>query len=208
MKLVTLVVAAVLIACSGAFACYSGLAMIPTADMVEQGQYSIELQFDGDTGGGNEVRILNTQAGITSRFEAGIDCDFTDGTAFMLNAKYIAVTAKDRRPAVAVGICNFGDEMNANLYAVATGDVGDLRGHMGLIGTEGNCRPFVGLDKDVNEQVTLMADYTSGSENSSSVGFNCQFNDRVGIMAGIIFPNAGGDAGYTVHLVFADYFRK
>jgi hypothetical protein len=186
-------------------ACYSGLVLIPTADVVESGNFSLEAQFDGAFAHGHgDARILNTELGLTPRFEAGVDRDFTKDadTREFLNAKYVSLAPGKRHPAVAVGICNVGHNMKSNPYAVATTDFHAARGHFGVVSTDGNGRWFVGADSPVNKKLTLMADYTSGDENSSSIGFSYQISDRFGITSGVVFPNAGGDTEFTVHFVF------
>jgi len=187
-------------------ACYSGLAVIPTADMVPAGEYGLEPQFDGSCEGGSVgTRILNTQFGITPRLDAGVDFDLSDDAdpRVLGNFKYLAVNGGTRSPAVALGVCNLGSNIRSSPYVAATHGFGALRGHAGLMRIEGNNRWFIGADRNVTERLMLMADYVSGDENSSSVGFNYQFNDGFGILGGVLFPNADGEeTGFTLHFVF------
>jgi hypothetical protein len=185
-------------------ACYTGLAFIPTADMVKNGMYSIELQYDDTFARGNEkTRILNAELGLTARLEAGLDYDTSKGaeTRALLNAKYLVLSEGDRNPAIAVGICDVGKYLKSSPYAVATKDLGVVRGHLGVAGIDGKSQWFAGVDKAVTSRLTLMADYTSGDDNNSSVGFSYQSNDRFGITSGVAFPNDGGDMQFTIHFV-------
>lgn len=185
-------------------ACYTGLALIPTADVAQPGEYSIELQFDGTFARGNEeTRILNTEFGLTPRLEAGIDYDFSRDAEnrTLLNAKYVVLTPGEHRPALAVGICNMGQNLKSSPYAVGTRACGSARGHLGVVSIDGSGRWFAGVDKAVNMKLTLTADYTSGNENNSSIGLSYQFNDRSGITSGVVFPNECGDTQLTIHLV-------
>ena len=203
----TLAVAVLVLATSiPCLACYSGLAATPTADMVPAGQYCLEPQFDGTCDGGSVgTRILNTQFGITPRFEAGVDLDLSDDAdpRVLGNFKYLAVNGGTRSPAVALGVCNMGSNMRSSPYVVSLHDFGALRGHVGLMRIEGNNRWFIGADRSLTDRLMLMADYTSGDENCSSVGFNYQFNERFGILGGVLFPNTDGEeTGFTLHFVF------
>ena len=194
--------------CNG---CYTGLALIPTADVVEPGTYSIEAQFDASfTGGDENTRFLDTEFGVTPRFEVGIDNDFskTAETRILLNAKYVMITRHRHNPAVAVGICNVGRRLRSSPYVVATKDFAATRGHVGVISMDGVGCWFAGVDKAIGERRVLMADYISGTGNDWSIGVSRQFNDRFGITSGVVFPNAGGGAGFTMHLVFGGSYRQ
>ena len=187
-------------------ACYSGLIIIPTADMVEPGKYAIEPQFDGSLAESSvDTRILNSQFGLSPRFEAGVDFDMSDDAdpRVLGNFKYLAAPGFKRAPAIALGVCNAGSRIRSSPYAAATRDFGSLRGHLGFMHIEGSNRWFAGMDRALTDRLTLMADYTSGEENLASVGFNYQFEDEFGVMAGVLFPNAGDeDTGFSLHLVF------
>ncbi|MHB0912926.1 MAG: hypothetical protein ACYC2Y_05720 [Armatimonadota bacterium] len=192
-----------------ACACPSGLAVIPTAEVVDIGSYSLESQFDGTFARGNEeTRILNTEFGLSARFEAGVDYDLSEGaeTRTLLNAKYILLNKE--KSALAVGVCGIGEGVKCATYAVATQDFGGVRGHLGAIRIEGENRWFAGADKVVSERLTLMADYTDGDENASSVGFNYQISESRSIALGAIFPNEGGDAEFTAHFVLGGSYRR
>lgn len=190
---------------SRAFACYTGLTIIPTAEVLDRGEYGIEQQFDGVFPvTGADTTILNTEFGILPRFEAGVDFDLSEGAEcnVLLNAKYLICESGKHRPALAVGICNAGHNVRSSPYLVTTADFTGLRGHLGIVRIERcNCW-FIGSDRAVNDRLTIMADYVSGSENSSSAGFSYQFNDRFGVLVGAMFPNARGQrTGFTLHLV-------
>ena len=191
-------------------ACYTGLVNIPTAEVIEPGQYGIELQFDGSFAPGADARILNTELGLSPRLEAGVDFDLSHGaeTRALLNAKYLLVLGAEKHPALAAGICNVGRQASNTPYLVATQEFRGVRGHLGAARIDGHGRGFVGFDRAVNEKLILMADYTGGSDNFATVGASCQFTDRFGVMAGAILPNSRGeDAGFTVHFVFNGPYR-
>jgi hypothetical protein len=192
-------------------ACYTGLVNIPTAEVIEPGQYGLELQFDGAFARGDaDTRILNTELGLSPRFEAGVDFDLSHEaeTRTFWNAKYLLSLGGEKCPAFAIGVCNVGHSVSATPYLVATQQFRGVRGHLGAVRVEDHDCWFIGLDHAVNDKLTLMADSTSGSDNSATVGANYQFTDAFGIMAGAILPNsAGGETGFTVHFVLNGPFR-
>jgi hypothetical protein len=202
-----IIIGAIAIAVSAirADACYTGLTIIPTAEVLDHGEYGIEQQFDGTFPlGGSGTQTLDTEFGILPRWEAGIDFDLTDEceSGLLLNAKCLICPCGKHRPALAIGLCNAGAGVASSPYLVATKDFGGPRAHLGVVRTDGRNRWFVGADFAVNDRLTLMADYVSGSENSSSAGISYQFDDRFGILAGMMLPNGRGqDTGFTLHLV-------
>lgn len=193
-----------------AFGCYSGLAIIPTAETVGAGQYGLELQMDGTNPGSDEtVRILNTQVGIGERWEAGVDFDLSQeaDSRALLNAKYIFAQDGRRGNSFAVGTYNVANRFKHSPYIVATHDHSSFRLHLGAMRIEGNNRWFTGVDFGMGERWTLMADYTSGDENYSSLGFNYQFNPGLGIMGGAMLPNGDGNTLFTIHFCFGGSYR-
>lgn len=188
-------------------ATYSGLVLIPTADVLGQGEYCIEPQID-DTFGGDEsaTRILNFQFGLTPRFEMGLDFDVSDeaDTRSYLNAKYLAVAGGENKPAVALGICNIGKNSSSSPYIVGTQEFTSVRAHLGVMRIDRKNRLFIGADRPVSDKLTLMADYTAGDENYSSVGFDYAVTEKFSIFGGILIPNdSDADTGFSLHLVFS-----
>ncbi|MGB9588371.1 MAG: hypothetical protein ACPL7O_09340 [Armatimonadota bacterium] len=188
-------------------AAYSGLVLIPTADVLGQGEYCIEPQVD-DTLEGDEsaTRMLNLQLGLTPRFEMGIDLDVSDeaDTRSYLNAKYLAVAGGENKPAIAVGICNMGNNSCSSPYIVGTHEFTSARAHLGVMRIDHKNRLFIGADRPISDKLTLMADYTAGDENYSSVGFDYAVTEKFSIFGGILIPNdSDSDTGFSLHLVFS-----
>jgi hypothetical protein len=193
-------------------ACYTGLVNIPTAEVIEAGQYGVEMQFDGSFAStAADARILNTEFGLGPGFEAGLDFDLSHwaATTTLMNAKYLLCMGGGKRPAVAAGVCNVGRHVSPTPYLVASRDLGWARGHLGAARIDDRDRWFIGVERPVNDKVTLMADYTSGSDNFATVGASQQFTDRFGVMAGVILPNRHDQCtGFTVHLVLEGPYRR
>ena len=192
-------------------ACYSGLVMIPTAETVGDGQYGLEPQVDGPIHPLRAAtRLVNVELGVSSRLEVGVDFDVSRdaSTRAFMNAKYVLAGCAKTRGAAAIGICNAGRGLRAGPYLAMMRNCRGCRGHAGVIGVEGACRWFVGLDRPVGAKLTLMADYTRGNENFSSVGVSYQFRDNVGLLLGAQFPNTGGQTLFTAHVVINGPYRK
>jgi len=188
-----------------AFGCYSGLTIIPTTDMVGKGQYSMEMQIDGTIDDAtSDTRVINTQFGLSDRFEAGVDFDVSidSKTRTLLNAKYLLRPQKSDGLSLAAGVSNLEPSVKSNPFLVATKEFSKFRLHFGGLRSEGSNYWFTGLDKTFNDKFMLMCDYTNGDDNYSSVGFNYQFTDRYALMFGAQFPNSSdGDSLYTMHFV-------
>lgn len=192
------------------WACYSGLALIPTADVVCDGEYSVDLQVDGVLDGpAVDTYILNTEVGFGDRFEAGLDYDFSADAdpRLLVNAKYVLATNSEGTRALATGVYSLATKGKMTPYVVGTGDLGVARLHLGALRSEEKTRWFVGADRDLSAKINLCADYISGDENDASVALNYQFTPSVGLFGGIIVPNSDGDTLFTLHLVFGGQYR-
>jgi len=198
---------ALLLASGAGFACYSGLLIIPTVDLVPEDEASYEFQLDGKLGRHSEhnTYLLNTEFGLAEGLEAGLDFDLSASSdqRFIFNAKYLVVEGKETRPDLAVGLCNLGHGLKASPYVVATSPAGELRLHYGAMIIDGDDHLFCGADWQATGRLTLMGDYTAGSGNDASLAFNYQFNEAFGVMGGVMLPNGGGATHYSVHVVYA-----
>jgi len=191
--------------------CYSGLTVIPTTDVVGAGQYSLDLQTDGSLPVPRaDFYLLNTEFGIGDRFEAGVDFDLSEDAdpRVLLNAKYVFARNADNTRALAAGISSLADGVKSVPYVTGMADLRAFRLHLGMLHQEGMDRWFAGVDRELTDKLYACADYTNGDENYSSVGVNYQFTENTGVFAGVLFPNAGGDTEFTLHLVFCGSYRK
>ncbi|MHB9026873.1 MAG: hypothetical protein ACYC7E_22290 [Armatimonadota bacterium] len=188
-----------------AWASYSGLLIIPTAETVGAGQFTVYLQVDGqipDTVA--DTYLLDTEFGIGDRLEVGVDYDLSAGAdpRWLFNAKYLFAEMPGLHAALAAGVTDVGNHLRPTPYVVMSKEHGAFRGHLGLMRIDGENDWFAGLDGAVNDKVTLMADYTSGDENGTSVGFDYALNDSLSISPGVVFPNDGSDTRFTLYLCF------
>jgi hypothetical protein len=184
-------------------AAFSGLTLIPTADVMDPGQVCVDYQVDGPfpVGSGPEAVLLNTQYGVGSRVEVGIDFDLSEGapTGAVFNGK-LALLPVETGLGVAVGSFNAGEHLVPTTYGVATLDLGRLRCHLGVQDSPEETGVLSGLDVSVSEQLQLWAEHISGDEGASALSLSYQFGPRWGISLAWQDPNeAGADNSYSIH---------
>lgn len=200
-----LYIASLILICKPAGACFNGLIIIPTADIVQRGGFSVEMQVDGTLKNyRTDTTLFNSQFGISNNLEAGIDYDASSGATsrFLLNAKYMFARTKDSSWRAAIGTCGAAEHSHHSPYFVVTRDCKSFRLHMGEMLVEKNLRGFVGFDHSFNDKLAIYADYSAGSDHYSSVGLNYQMTKNFSVLSGIMFPNTGSGARYSVHFVF------
>ena len=197
-------VIALSLAAAPAFPHLTGLTVIPTAETIGPGQYEVELEHDQAVADLGTAQLLNTVVGIGDRFEWGLDYDIGgDGATMVLgSAKYVLASGNQGRSAASSGSSNAGAHIKPSPFVVALQDFGLCRAHLGTMRIEAKSRWLGGLDTALGDRWTFAADYTSGTENFSSVGANCEFSDRLSVLVGVLFPNSGGGSVFTVHLTF------
>lgn len=191
-----------------AFASYSGLVIIPTAETVGADQYSLEYQYNGVIQGETaNVNLLNTEIGIGNRFETGIDFGLSrDADSFVLgNIKYLLYDKRDK--ALGLGVYNWGSNIKSSPYITGLRDFGILRLHLGGIRIEGENQWFVGTDRTFGKW-TIVADYTSGEGNFSSAGLYYQVNDRLAITAGAVFTNYSEESSFSLLFTYGAPYRS
>lgn len=199
------------VAAPPSFACYSGLTIIPTADTIGNQQYGLEFQMDGSLPDRKaDTYFFNTEVGINEQVEVGIDYDLSSDAEprFVFNGKYQFFKNGDGSQTAAVGICNVADKLKTMPYLVGTKEFSAFRGHLGAMLIDGKTCLFVGADREMNDRLTLMADYTNGKDNYYSLGANYQFTNSLSLMAGAMFPNTSGDTLFTLHLCYGGSYTK
>jgi hypothetical protein len=198
-----------------AWSCYSGLILIPTTDVTGAYTWAIDVQYQGYSRAfRTDALILNTEIGIGDRVEVGFDADITSQVEverrFLLNGKVVLFRSEEKGFALAAGFTNYHSRFAPIAYVVGSKDFGVLRAHAGVQYDRDAHRwdGFVGLDRTFESGWAVMADYTGGEENYSSVGFGKQFTERFGLFLGAQWPNGGGPGVYVVHVVIAGPVKK
>ncbi len=195
------------------WACYSGLVLIPTADVTGPYIWALDLQWQGYSRAlRTDQLIINTEFGFGERLELGVDVDATSGSVenrALFNAKYVFVSSDAHRFAMAAGVQNVGQRFTPVFYLVATKDWGVLRTHAGVQHDEdgGRNELFMGVDRSLGERWQIMADYTAGDQNAASAGVSWMGGGWQ-VLLGAQWPNAGGPPVAVVHVIFTGAFRR
>lgn len=192
-------------------ACYSGLIIIPTADVTGSYNWALDLQWQGYSRAlRTDQLVVNTEIGIGDRFEMGIDVDATDGEVdhrVLFNAKYVFFKSERYGLATAAGIQNVNAKFTSTPYVAATEEFGATRIHAGVQHEDSSRNNwFVGLDHWINEQWQVMADYTRGKENYLSAGA-AWTGKKLQVVAGAQWPNGGGQPVAVLHVVLIGAVR-
>ncbi|HOF88367.1 MAG TPA: hypothetical protein PLZ36_09735 [Armatimonadota bacterium] len=200
-----------LLAVPPAFAAYSGLVGIPTADIMPAGAYAVVAQTDGALPGRDlDTYLLCATVGVTDWLEVGADYDFSAGAATRgyLDAKLLLPTAaEDGAPHIAVGVFNIARNTDASPYVVLTREFPPLRAHAGAMLLDNDPQAFFGVDRALGDRWAVMADYTTGPAQCATVGVCTDLTDRLNLLVGALFPNAGGETRFTVQLGFGGSYR-
>lgn len=189
-------------------ACYTGLVLIPTTDVTPAYTWAIDLQGQGYSGAfRTDALIVNTEIGIKDRAELGVDFDVTSDAhsnrRALLNAKVVLYRNAARGLAAAVGLTNYQTRFAPTAFVVGSKELGLLRFHAGIqYDRDAHLwNAFMGLDRSFESGWSLMADYTGGEANFASVGIGWQPTERLGLLAGVQWPNGGGPGVYVIHVV-------
>lgn len=188
-----------------AFACYTGMNVIPTVDMVGQGALRLDLLIEGDVKGiKSDTWILNSQYGLSENFEFGIDHDFSDGASprNLLNAKYLIPASAALKLPIALGVCSVADHSKADLYAVTAYQSRIARLHFGVGRLSSKDEWFVGADKEVGTQ-TLMLEYVHGRDNSLSLGTAFDLTKNLALSTSFVHPNDGSADRFVMYLGYS-----
>ncbi len=147
--------------------CYSGLLVVPTTDTAGEGNFLIDLHWEGWGHGMEEKQtIFNTEFGVTDRFEFGVDFNLTEReteTTPLFNAKYLLVDKEDWGFRLAAGIYNLNQDGEVMPYLIATRDFKYFRVHGGVQREyDGATQYIVGVDKMTENGWQFCVDRISG----------------------------------------------
>ena len=195
---------------SPSFRGYTGLVIIPTAHVLDVGEYDFGIMTE-DTAVSHVSDIFATysprediEVGINSFQPAG-----SNARRPLLNAKYVLAHETDETCSVAVGLVDFTNEIQASAYAVASksiirhasifnSDVIGVRGNIGF-GFGGFDALFVGLSVFAGNRIMLSAEWDSKNVN---LGF------RFTPIKGLRLHTALFDSGNTDHIGLGISYTK
>ncbi len=187
-------------------ACYSGLLVVPTTDMTSNGDFVLDIQWEGWADKLREKQaILNTEFGIGDRFEFGFDFNLTETDnehSVMFNAKILFYETKDSSFKLAGGIYNSNSNFDTIPYIVASKDFKFFRTHFGFQREYGGSVNYIlGVDKITENGFQICVDKIRGEENYLSFGIGYSKN-CFSTMFGYQWPNCGGKPELVFHIIF------
>ena len=198
---------------TAASACPTMLNLVPTADVVGRGGYSLGLELDGHATPFSEGAELwaMTDFGVTDRLEVGVDvADATSRASWFVDAKWQVVPEAHGAPAVAVGVLDMVHLRDEGAwYAVASKNVpgSPLRLTAGFQ-RDDRSRGLLGGQYAVNDAVTLYADWTTGPETYATLGVGRSLTDGVSVLAYYARSNTSREDDFVgLNLCFSGHWR-
>lgn len=201
-----------------ALAAPTGLTQIPTPDLIPFGQFVVELQ-NGNTSTHDEPTVIKmpapmfqSQVGLSSRMEAGVDLIPTQGLESykpVANVKWDALLEDYDNPALALGAQNVGlGGLKPQYYVVMTRTLNyqevqytkfrahrrniRLRGrrvHAGLLRVGKDNYAMLGSDIELGDNVVLYADWIAGGANAGSLGGTYVIDSRNSFVLAALYGN-------------------
>ncbi len=174
-------------------ASFTGLLLIPTADVLGTGGVNVGVQTQGRAAGAHGATDphLNTQVGAPhSEFGMDIDVARHPEAGAIFNGK-LQVMQGDRRPLLAVGVYNVGEHSAPSGYVAASSSAADrLRLHAGaFVAPEPATQGFAGVQYTLSPQFQLWAEAIAGEGNNSAYTLTYSPNGRFVVSLGWQRPN-------------------
>lgn len=173
---------------------YTGLVTIPTADALDEGQYSIGA-FALDVEEGVDSNVYTANLGLAEALELGFARLKTEGAPgeTIISAKYRFFRETAEHPAIAAGVIDFTDEIDSTSYIVASksirwrgettfGEITAPRVHIGAAGGQIDGL-FAGFSAAFGNRLLLMAEYDSQDVN---FGARLAISDALRIHAALL----------------------
>ncbi len=178
------------------------LNMVPTADVMAPGSFSVQFEIDGDPtpfARGGSYHAL-TQFGITPGLEIGLDrLDLNGETHWSADAKWQFVRETARRPAAAVGVTSLLHRgADTQWYAALSKDVG--RGALRLTGGlahDASSRGLVGAELAVSATSAVLTDWSTGSGGYATVGLARDLGPATSVLLYWGHSNTRGDGDFV-----------
>jgi len=190
-----------------AFPGFTGLLLIPTADVLTQGDWNAAI-FAINLEEGADANNYCANLGVASTLEVGfvrVKPEDDSGDT-LLSAKYQFLAETAASPAVAVGIYDLTDEVDATVYVVASkafgqcyqthfGEITSPRFHVGVGGGQLSSF-FGGASAALGDRLLLMVEYDSDDINAGArFALNDEWRAHFGFLNG--FDDVGLGVSYN-----------
>lgn len=151
---------------------YSGLVVVPTADVLEEGDWDAGVMTEDIDD--IDVNDIFVNYGIQEGLEVGINSFLpveADDRETLVNAKYQLMPETESRASVAFGLIDLTDEVEATAYMVVSkslvrgirafdSDITNLRGHIGFGGGRLDGM-FLGLSAFIGNRAMFSVEWDS-----------------------------------------------
>jgi hypothetical protein len=150
---------------------------VPTADVIEPGAFSLQLEADGAPNPlleGGQVHLF-TQFGVSQGLEVGVDLtNLNHEVEWYADAKWQFVAESDSRPAVALGVLNLTNrEGDRPWYLALSRDLPNLDSRLTVGFLRGDLRRgMIGLVRSLAPRTALQMDWTTGPEACATLGLS------------------------------------
>jgi hypothetical protein len=177
MRTITVGVCALALAITAATvcACPTVLNVMPTADVVPEGSYT--LQAEGVSEGGrfdeDSTWSILTQVGGWRDVELGLDLlDAGNESDWTFDAKWRVVREAPDRPALALGLLNINQGGDRGYYLTGARSVMDagVRLHGGVLHLNDSTSGMVGAEGEILPGTTVLADWITGPDGTLGIG--------------------------------------
>ncbi len=186
---------------------YTGLVRVPTADALYQQDFNAAF-FAIDVDGGADLTNFAANYGLLDGLEIGFARLKPEGASAdtLINGKYRIAPGDGRSPAVAAGVIDILDELDATAYVVVSaalgkdgrtdrGDIGPARLHVGAGGGQLDGF-FGGVSLGLGQSLLLMLEYDSDDFNAGGqIAFGNRFLLHVATLDG--FDDFGAGVSYN-----------
>ena len=213
---------------AAALAGASGLATVPTADIVPR--HGVTFQFqNGNTSLREDPKlwsrllpVIQTQFGLAPSLEAGVDLVPVDSPGDyrpQCNVKWRPLEEDYDWPAIAGGITQIGSGQDAAGYLLVTRTLNyreirnrifrahhrniKLRGrrlHAGVFRQRGRSFPLLGAEFELSDHVVLVGDWIGGAGRTLDAGATFVFNESSSLG---VFAVRGNDSGRVDGVLFS-----
>lgn len=160
----------------GAVASPGALNLIPCVDMMKTQSLRLAFESDGHNQpiNNDSTSYVYAQYGLSDKWEVGIDFFGVNNSdeQTVLNAKYLVTKEDGKRPGVALGVWQVGENSKPAYYAVGCKKVmKDTRVHFGVQTQGESTWGMLGMDYALTDNLYFMADWQTGSGKCHTAGF-------------------------------------
>lgn len=183
-------------------ACPTGLNVIPTADVLEEGLLSVQLELTGRPNpiDGDRTWGLLTQFALAGGIEFGVDFEDPGGeNEWSVDVKWQVLGDGDDGPAVALGLLDVNRGGERGYYVAGARSVADsgVRAHAGILHSDATTSAMIGVEVEIAPCTVVMLDWITGPDGQFGLGIEHALSDSHGVHIFFVTDNSAGGADTT-----------